>query len=442
MIQRNVILPSIGLYAALLGCSDDSINMGEGLPVVVEEPALPSSSRCVDSPVLEGDIIVRNQDEVDALEGCEMIDGDLNIVPFEGAHLRALHALTELRGALGIGDISDTQALDPLDEEFEAVQRLQEAWLSSLEGLEALQSARSLKISGFTGEDLEPLAKLSTLTDRFLSIWSAPNLKSFDGLQSLVDLQSLTVVGVRKLESFDGLTLPENMRELFIENADLRQLKPLGVKYVDSLHMFDNQLTNLDAFASLTSVNRVSLISNRKLQSLAGLRNVQYMDSLVVEYNIALTEVPDFEYVPWLHTLRFVVSPLLTKLPSFPGLYPGLQLPPEAGPALEESLGLRPDVIQVYGMDSLTTFLMPAGWPSASLVRIELNPNLRQIEFTGQSYIEFLSISQNPALESVSTGVLEKVTVLNLAENPLLPATSFDAVRRLDTTSNPGSGAP
>lgn len=461
MIQRNVILPraarplariasasTLGLCVALLGCSDDSINMGEGIPVVEEEPGLPSSSRCADSPVLEGDVLVRNQDELDALEGCEVIRGNLGIVPFEGAHLRTLHALTEVSGVLGIGDASGILQLLPGEEPSDiteadfALAALAEAWLPSLEGLEALERAGGLQLNGLTAEHLRPLARLQTLTNGYLTIWSAPNLRSFDGLQSLVGLERLEVVGVRALESFDGLSLPKYMRELSIENADLRQLEPLGVEYVEWLRLFDNRLTTLDAFASLTSAGHISLISNRRLVSLMGLKDLTQLDSLVVEYNIRITEVPDFEQLLWLRTLRFVVSPLLSKLPSFPALFSGAGLPREAGVAFEESLGRRPDVVQVYGMDALTTLTLPGGWSSASLVEIELNPNLRQIEFTNQSYIEFLSILRNPVLESVTIGALDKVSMLNLAENPLLPATSFDAVRRLDTLSDPGSGAP
>lgn len=438
-LARVTSVVAIGLCAALLGCSDDSINMGEGIPVV-EEPGRPSSSGCVDSPVLEGEIIVRNQEELNALEGCEVIDGDLYVLPFEGAHLRTLHALTEVTGVLGIGDMSNAiPSPESLEQfvEFASQQELNEAWLSSLEGLEALESAGRLTLNGLTSEDVRPLLNLRTLTDGSISIWSARNLKSFDGLQNLVGVESLEVSGVFALESFDGLTLPEYMLSLRIENADLRHLKPLGVKGVQSLHLFSNQLQHLDAFASLTLADNISLISNRKLESLMGLRNVEQMSSLVVEYNIAITEVPNFEKVTWVQTVRFVVSPLLAKLPTFSGLVHS-RLQGEGSQAMENSLLTRPDVIQVYGMDALTSFTMPAGWTSASLVRIDLNSNLRQIEFTGQNYIEYLSISSNPLLENVSTGALDKVNVLNLAANPLLPATSFDAVRRLDTTSDAG----
>ena len=52
-----------------------------------EPSPLPSSSRCLDSTTLEGVVVARNQAEVDSLEGCQVIDGELHIVPFEGADL-------------------------------------------------------------------------------------------------------------------------------------------------------------------------------------------------------------------------------------------------------------------------------------------------------------------------------------------------------------------
>lgn len=452
MIQSNVILPraarpvarvasavTFGLCATLLGCSGETINMGEGTPLV-ELPSLPSSSRCVTDPVLEGEIVVRSQEEVDALEGCEVIDGDLYVVAFEGAHLRALHALTEVRGLLGIGAFPPWASVEEPGEELRPSQQLNEAWLSSLEGLESLERAGSLTLNGLTSRGLEPLANLRTLTEGWLSIWSAPNLESFDGLQNLVGLQNLDVTGgARRLASFDGLTLPEYMRSLRIDNADLRQLQPLGVRAIaGELSLFDNQLRDLSAFSSLIYAEGISLIANRKLESLSGLENLDAISRLVVEYNVALTEVPDFEYVPSIDVMTFVVNPLLAKLPAFPNLADSPD-PNGSVSSVEESLNVRPQLIQVYGMDALTTLTLPAGWKSASLVRIENNANLRQIDFTGQSYIEYLTITDNPLLESVSTGALDKVNVLNLAENPALPPTAFDAVRRLDTTSQPGA---
>jgi hypothetical protein len=461
MTQRNVIFPGadlsvarlastarLALCAALLGCADESINMGEGLPVA-EDSAQLSSSRCADSTLLAGPIVVRNQEEVDALAGCQVIDGDLSVMAFEGANLRALHALSEVRGTLRIGDgpypdpsvPQDVEYHEEYHEELQRQQELNEAWLSSLEGLEALQRAGALLVTGLTAEDVRPLTSLQSLTERHLMLQSAPNLKSLDGLQSLAGLRRLVVVGARRLTSLDGLTLPDYMSQLHVEGADLRELEPIGVSVIDDLHLADTQLEGLEAFANLTVAGDIALIANRELRSLAGLNHLEQMANLAIEHNIALTEAADFARLRRVGNLRFVANPLLASLPSFPALLQ-LDYVEETPPQLEQSLLLRPDVIQIFGMDALSTLSLPAGLPSASLVRIENNPNLRQIEFTSQVYIEYLSILDNPLLEGVSTGALDKINVLNLADNPLLSTGSFDGVRRLDTTSIAGNGAP
>jgi hypothetical protein len=419
------------MCAALLGCSDESINMGEGVPTVVEPEPPAFSGSCAENPVVEGDIIARSQAEVDALEGCEVINGSLNVVAFEGAHLRSLHALQSVAGVLTIG------GYPPYPEEPPQL-LVEGGWLASLEGLEALESAGSLMVIGLTAESLAPLANLRTLTDDALELAWVDNLRDLDGLQNLIGVRSLHIRGARRLTSLAGLTLPEYMTTLSFENTDLRQLKPLGVRGLDGLHMFETKIQNLDAFSDLIWLGGLDLATNRRLQSITGLANLEGLGSLNVTYNGALTDVPDFERVSFLQSMRFVVNPVLTKLPSFPNLVQlgtGFLSP-------EEEIQQRPDLIQLYDMNALTTFTMPAGWSSAAVVRIEHNRNLRQIEFVGQKYIDLLSISDNPLLEQVSTGALDKINVLNVAENPLLPAATFDGVRRLDTTANPSLNAP
>ncbi|MEY2932973.1 MAG: hypothetical protein RL033_3722, partial [Pseudomonadota bacterium] len=119
-MKKNVILPcvasslaratsaaAIGMCATLLGCSADSINMGEGAPTPVERARPPSSSRCAESPILEEDVVVRNQQELNALEGCEVIDGSLYVGAFERGQLRALHALRAVSHEIVIGETPD-----------------------------------------------------------------------------------------------------------------------------------------------------------------------------------------------------------------------------------------------------------------------------------------------------------------------------------------------
>jgi len=456
MIQRNAVQPfaaaalvrvmsaaACGLCATLVACSDESLNMGEGVPVV-ETPVLPSSSRCRESPVLEGEVVVRNQEQVDALEGCEGIDGDLYIGAFADAQLRALHALTAVSGRFTIGGTPDEQfgvtqppgLVEPWSEQ-EKQEFLEGGWLSSLEGLEALESAGRLTLYGLASEDLAPLGNLTTLTDGLLEIWAAPNLKNFNGLQKLSAFSWLSINAALQLESFDGLTLPSEMEGIDLNDVDLRQLKPLAVTYLGSLHLEDTQQHDLAPFANLIGANAIQIVACQQLESLAGLENLENLSSLDLDYNGYLLDVPDFDKLYRLDALRITGSPSLARLPAFPIM----QIRPNYVLNPQDFTLSRPDVIELDTL-GVTAFSLPGSWLSASVVKITNNAALTRVDFTGQSYIDYLWIQNNPLLLNVSTGALDKVNVLEVVDNPRLSLGAFASVRHLDMTASGNADAP
>src|SRR5262245_14930603 len=97
---RRVELGVAAVTSALLAaCSGDVITLGEEHGTT----PVPPHSRCQGSTTLEGPIKVEDQEQLDALEGCEVIAGDLEIVAFLGAHLRSLHALRQVEGDFALG---------------------------------------------------------------------------------------------------------------------------------------------------------------------------------------------------------------------------------------------------------------------------------------------------------------------------------------------------
>ena len=96
-----VALVHLGALAPwlLVACGGDVINLGER----EDETAVPPHSRCQGSRTLEGSVRVESQEQLDALEGCEVIAGNLDIVAFPSASLRALHALRNVEGYVEIG---------------------------------------------------------------------------------------------------------------------------------------------------------------------------------------------------------------------------------------------------------------------------------------------------------------------------------------------------
>ena len=101
----------------------------------------------------------------------------------------------------------------------------------------------------------------------------------------------------------------------------------------------------------------------------------------------------------------------------------------------------RPDVIELDTL-GVTTVSLPGSWLSASVVKITNNAALTRVDFTGQSYVDYLSIQNNPLLESVNTAALDKVNVLEVVDNPRLSVSAFASVRHLDMTASGNADAP
>jgi hypothetical protein len=131
----------MALVALLAACSGDVVNIGDGEPP--REPP-PSYSRCIESPTLEGTVVVNDQAQLDALDGCETIAGDLYVQPLFYPDLRPLHALREVTGKLGLTQAPPADGEGQSSAESNLVQSIVEGgWLPTLAGLEKLERAGS-----------------------------------------------------------------------------------------------------------------------------------------------------------------------------------------------------------------------------------------------------------------------------------------------------------
>jgi hypothetical protein len=413
-----------------LACSADAITMGED---GAGSAPVPSDSRCAESPQVTGDVTVTNQREIELLEGCEAIEGDLVVIGFAGADLRPLHALRAVSGLLHLGgDPNGEPAPDP---------SVEGSWLQSLAGLESLESAGALLLSGLVAEDVEPLGSLRVLTTGMLWVMMSPNLVDLGGLAQLRGVTDL-LLSCEALESIDGLVLPEEMKTLTLSGANLSQLKSIGVRTItDSLEVRSTGLTNLEAFSGLRQARSVGIGSNAALESMDGLNSLQFAESLAVYDNQSLTRLPEFSQLRQLNNLMVRDNERLTTLSEFPLLF--LQ-PTYIRDALapEELLGLRPDVIDISSNASLTAVALPVGWLSGAAMMIEDNAALTQVEFTRQRSVDYLSIQNNPVLGSLVLGELATVNRLDLINNPSLEPTAFDTVRTFETNLSSSALAP
>jgi hypothetical protein len=415
------------LTAFISACSGDRVNVGED----TLEPTVPSNSRCADDSRLAEDVTVTNQSELSALEGCEVIDGDLYVVPFAGADLRPLHALTSVEGTLAFAEAPGTV----LGSEVARIQALNEAgWLTSLEGLESLESVGALQLHGLS-TGLAPLANLRVVTEGWLEIVRCNDLRDLDGLQNVAGIDTLTLV-CESLESMTGIQLPPSMTSLYIDAASLTDLGSFAVEGVESdMAIMNTRLQNLDALSGLRYVGGgLVLQNNPALDDMSGLDGLEVLGTLIIRDNASIEVMPPFTALSRIEGLMVYDNLRLRELPTFPALYAdvGVLDGLDEDERARTLLAWRPDLIEVVGNPELEQLSIPRGWSSGSHVAVRNNAKIKVVDFARLESIDRLVISGNPLLDSVELGALATVASLKVQDNPLLAPSDFDPVQTFE----------
>ncbi len=417
-LVRFVSCTILPLVTSLTACSGETVTMGEDGN---GSGSLPAYSRCLEDTTVRGDLLVDTQEQLNTLEGCQVIDGSLVLFNIEGADLRPLHALTTVRGDLTLNMIAWPQ------ETFPGVPLLE-----SLEGLESVQSVRNLELSGLIADNLEPLGNLETLTGGRLSIAVSPNLTNLDGIAKLNGVNDLHLLSCPALEDIAPLTLQGQMNSLVIESTKLSQLSPLGLSAVwNALTVKNTELQNLDAFKPINAqyvidAPYVSIEDNPRLENIDALNYLEYLVDLRVSLNPSLTHLPEFPNLGTLGSFVIVSNDRLAELPAFQRDFSAAALDPIAWPSFSQ-------VAIIADNPALTTIALTPIWFGASELLIDNNPALTHVTLTNQFSFYHLRISGNTALTFVDVGILETVNLLELKNNPQLDARVFDSVRTFET---------
>lgn len=433
-------LPLIASLAVVsVACSTEVLNVGEN----ADELLIPSDSRCALDTTLPESVLVTSQAELDQLEGCASIDGDLHVVPFEGADLRPLHALTEVTGALAFAGAPDT--VDGA--EVNRIEALYDAgWLTSLEGLEALESVGALRIVGLSASSLTPLANLRFITQGDLHIQRCSNLRDLDGLQNLSGVDYLHLM-CRDLESMAALRLGRSMNALSLVGPALTDLGALEVEHVaNEIIIMDTQLEHLDGLAALRSVSGGFLIQgNSALVDMSGLDGLEVAGTLHLKNNAQLERLPELPALSRLYGLMLYDNPRLSELSELPALFQDFLRPGVRDQLTERDLlAWRPDYIEIVNNPELQQLTMPSGWLSGSHVVVRGNAKLAAVDFSQLRSIDVLSIEDNPLLADVELGALATIDSLTVRDNPQLPETELDPVQSFQRTlsGNATTGSP
>jgi len=425
--DRNVLRPlgSIALLLAASACSGETINLGENT----------SNLESPESSCPAGVVIARNQADVDALAGCEVLDG-LQVVPFEGADLRSLSSLREVRGALEFGiviveDNLDDEALN--DQLIELFTLLDAGWLFSLEGLESLERSGHLSLNGFAVDSLEPLSNLSALTaNGGLQLVGCGGLRDLTGLENVVGLQSLEI-SCDNLESLAGLPFPDSMNTLSLNGLALKDLGELDLQIAQSVLITGTGLENLAGLELLITADAVDVSGNPELVDTGALNGLLAAEFLNVSDNASLERLPELDRLTRIDTLIVADNPLLENVPTLPLIESDFESQLDIGLQRRDLLTFRLGVLDVRNNPALGQLVLPAGLQAAGLVTIENNASLESISFSDVFAADFVSIANNPALSSVDLGALARVDELDVSGNPELDLTVFDTLQTFES---------
>jgi len=257
-----------------------------------------------DAPmVCTGDFIIRTQDELNQLAGCEVIEGNLEISSFVNApdavvDLSPLINLREVTESLlisntratsvdGLNNLEKTKRLILLDnyslQKIDALSHLE----GQVEVLVIIQNTR-----------LESLTPLSGIRDSIetLIITGNHTLKNINGLEGLNQVGGLDIIGNRNLENIDGLqNLKKSTRTiLLVDNnklLDMAGFSNLESVVQDFIIVDHEGLQNLNGLGKLKTVGGFMVVfNNNQLTNLNGLGGLESVDGLRIEKNDILDD--------------------------------------------------------------------------------------------------------------------------------------------------------
>lgn len=438
MSHRN-IMRSPGLFAILVAlgaCTDETVNLGGGR--VGQQ--IQRGERCAESNIVAESLRITNQSELEALAGCEEIDGDLRVELFSGADLGPLASLRVIRGLIELGawpDLGDGAGSEEyqliLDERERVVA---EGYLPSLAGLEALEQVAALTFYGIAAEDLAPLQSLRQLFGRstgaptgLVSIGST-RLRSLHGLENLEGAVYVGLADNAELESLAGFAFDELSIDIAVIGSprvtSLAELSSLTV--LRSLELFELGIGDLNDLTNLYAVeDGLDLVGNPNLIDVDRLADMS-LGSLRIEDNALLESVPPLGASVWLDAFVAIDNPALRSIQ--------VDLPGHGmGPATvrRQSLTDPIGVVEIGYNENLTSVSLAAGLEQGRVLAIYENPSLARLSLGTLERLDELRIEENPSLGSVELGALRTVQSLSVTDNPSLDTTGLGAVRTFET---------
>ena len=257
-----------------------------------------------DAPmVCTGDFVIRTQDELNQLAGCEVIDGNLQISSFVNTpdavfDLSPLINLREITGFLLIQSILAT-SVEGLNN-LEKVKRLIILENTNLQQIDALgklevQLDVLVIISNFQLKSLKPLAGIRDSAETLI-VTGNHTLKNIDGLEGITYAGNLDVIGNRNLENMNGFQNIKSIGRslLLVDNNKLQNMSGLSnlESIAEDFIIADHEdLQNVNGLGKLKTVGRAMvLFNNDKLTNINGLNGLESVESLQIRKNDILND--------------------------------------------------------------------------------------------------------------------------------------------------------
>ncbi|MEO8182459.1 MAG: hypothetical protein ABI895_26785 [Deltaproteobacteria bacterium] len=420
----------------LAACASDTVPLGGG---ALPQP-LAAGSRCIDSRVLDASVLVSNQAALDALAGCEEIEGDLIIEVFADAELSPLASLRAVGGDLQIGAYPGStregyvDELPDLGDQFE--RGVEHGYLPSLAGLESLERTGNLQISHISSPSLSVFAGLRSIGSHRdasragrLVLDDNAGLVDFHGLENTRGINDVILTANPALEALDGLVLGQSLQHFSISDSprltELGLLAPLGS--LNTLSLSGTGVRNLDDLQNLISVLDVSLSDNLELENVEGLSQLWIVESLSFRRNPRLARLPAFAEASALRSFVAIDNPELGAI--------ALQLPPPPdGERVVHGryIAIGPGVIEIAQNAKLQTISLAAGLPLAQDVAIYDNASLASIDLGTLKSLDSLSLTDNDRLTRLDLGALQTINYLMVIDNPLLSTVELERIRTFE----------
>lgn len=423
--DKRILASLVGTASLAFGCSGGQVDLGGGSL----SRDLRASTRCADSGVITEDLHIANQDDLDALRGCEEIHG-LRIEPFPDIDLTALSSLRIVTdafqlGAMPLGLPEDVEAQEAFLAEDVAL--IASGWVDNLHGLEALERVGTLYVTGVAIENFAELESLTSISNGLLPT-DTPNLRDLSGLEN-APVGMIWVTNAPELETLEGLNItPESASIFLMSTPKLANIDALvDIEYADMLMVSGTGLTTLPSFFRLAGVDSLDIDNNAELTNIDSVGVFQFANSIYIAANPKLASIPRFEQLVSFDTLTVLGNDSIDALDlEFPALQPRIWY------LGQREIPINPPLIDIGHNTTLERITLQQSLPNLQILSVYNNAALTEVDVGGLTSADALFIDQNPALSSVLRPSLLRVDHLEVTNNPELSVSVFDGVQTIE----------